>query len=135
MKNGFTLIELLAVIIILALLALLASTSVTKIVKDSREDLYQNQLISIKDTAEAWGADNLFKLPSAGECKYLTLSDLKESGLIDSDIKDPRTGELIPNDLKIKISTTLSSINKEITKYEVNPSDTTGCTHIDLTVE
>lgn len=135
MKNGFTLIELLAVIIILALLGLLASTSVTKIVKDSREDLYQKQLLSIKEAAEAWGADNLFKLPSAGECIYLTLLDLKEYGLIDSDVKDPRNGELIPDDLKVKITTTLSSVNKEITKYEVNPTDITGCTHINSITE
>ena len=63
-KNGFTLVELLAVIVILSLLALLTSTAVTKLVKDSKEDLYQTQIELIKASAEAWGADNIYKLPS-----------------------------------------------------------------------
>jgi len=67
LNNGFTLVELLAVIIILSLLALIASTAVTKIVKDTKEDLYKNQLTLIKSAAENWGAANLLKLPDAGE--------------------------------------------------------------------
>ena len=65
--------ELLAVIIILSLLALLANTSVTKVVKDSKVDLYNIQIENIKLAAESWGADNLYKLPNSGECKYLIM--------------------------------------------------------------
>ena len=81
-KRGFTLVELLAVIVILALLALLTSTAVTKIVKDSKENLSSVQIQNIKEAAEMWGADNLDKLPDAGDCNYITLGVLQDEGLI-----------------------------------------------------
>lgn len=126
-KKGFTLIELLAVIIILSLLALLTSTAITKIVKDSKEDLSDIQIQSIKSAAEAWGADNLDKLPSAGNCAFITVDDLKEYGSLDPEITDPKTNELISDDLKIKITGTTGRYNNLIITYEVNPTDVNGC--------
>lgn len=133
-KKGFTLVELLAVVIILALLALLTSTAVTKLVKDSKEDLYNTQIALIKSAAESWGADNLLDLPDSGECSYLTLADLKGYGLIDSDITDPRNNEPFSDDLKIKITTTLSSYGKPVTDFEVNPESIDGCSHFYLQI-
>ena len=127
-KRGFTLVELLAVIIILSLLALLTSTAVTKLVKDAKGDLNTTQIELIKSAAQTWGADNLTGLPSDGECSYLTLKNLKDYGLIDSNLKDPNTNEKISDDLKIKISTTKNqNSGKLITTYEVNPQSVDGC--------
>ena len=72
-KKGFTLVELLATIIVLGLLTLLASTSVTKVLKESKGDLYTTQIKLVKSAAEAWGAENIDKLPNSGDCKYLTI--------------------------------------------------------------
>ena len=83
-KKGFTLVELLAVIVILALIGLLTSTSITKLVKDSKNDLNENQILAIKSAAQIWGADNINKLPDSGECIYLTLKILKDNGLLDN---------------------------------------------------
>lgn len=126
-NKGFTLVELLAVIIILSLLAILASTSVSKIVKDSKNDLYDTQINLIKSAAEAWGADNLYDLPDDGTCKYLTLRDLKQYGLIDSQIKDPRTNELFPNKLLIKITGKKNSFGLNNVTYEVDSTDIENC--------
>ena len=126
-KRGFTLVELLAVIVILALLALLTSTAVTKIVKDSKENLSSVQIQNIKEAAEMWGADNLDKLPDAGDCNYITLGVLQDEGLIDNSIIDPKNSEEISSSLKIKISTTLSTSGNLITNYEVNPNSVEGC--------
>ena len=127
-KRGFTLVELLAVIIILSLLALLTSTAVTKLVKDSKGDLNMTQVELIKSAAQTWGADNLTGLPAAGECSYLTLANLKDYGLLDSNLKDPNTNEKISDDLKIKILTTKNqNSGKLITTYEVNPESVDGC--------
>ena len=129
-NKGFTLMELLAVIIILSLLALLANTSVTKVVKDSKVDLYNIQLENIKLAAESWGADNLYKLPDSGECKYLTVGDLKNYGLLDSELKDPRNNTDISDSLKIKVSSELTDHGTNIINYEVNPSNIETCTSI-----
>lgn len=126
-NKGFTLVELLAVIIILSLLALLASTSVSKIVKDSKTDLYDTQIKLIQSAAEAWGADNLYDLPEAGTCKYLTLFDLKQYGLIDPEVKDPRSNELFPNELLIKISGEENKFGLNNITYEVNPNNVEEC--------
>lgn len=125
--RGFTLVELLAVIIILSLLALLATTAVTKMVKDSKEDLYQNQILSIQQAAEVWGADNLSKLPDEGGCRIITLRQLKAYGLLDSSIVDPRTNEEIPDSTVVKISTIRGTYNNLLTTYEVNPSSYDEC--------
>lgn len=126
-NKGFTLVELLAVIVILSLLALLASTSVTKMLKQSKEDIHDTQFIAIKSAAEIWGADNLDKLPLAGECKYLTLNDLKEYGIMDSSVKDSNTNKEVSDDLKIKITSKVGKKGNLVTSYEVDPEDITDC--------
>lgn len=129
-KKGFTLVELLAVIVILTALALITTTSITKILKDSKEDLYNTQIIALKSTVENWGSDNLDKLPEVDTCSYLTLKDLKEEGLMNYSIKDPRTNEEFPEDFKFKITTKLNKRGKKVTTYEVNPDSIDGCTYV-----
>ena len=129
-NKGFTLIELLAVIIILSLLAVLANTSVTKVVKDSKTDLYNIQLENIKLAAESWGSENLYKLPNSGECKILTVGNLKNYGLLDSKLKDPRNNSDIDDNLKIKISSKISDYGTNIINYEVNSNNIAECEYI-----
>lgn len=126
-KKGFTLLELLAIVVILALLAIISGTVFTKAVKESKEELYNKQLESIKLAAEAWGTENLLKLPDDGECKYITLKNLKEYGLLDKDIKNPKTNEEFSNELKIKITSKVT--NEGILRgiYEINPNNLNGC--------
>ena len=126
-KKGFTLVELLAVIIILALLAVIASTSVTKVVDDSKNDLATAQIKLIEDAAKTWGAENMSALPEGNSCIYLTLKDLKTYGLIDSDIKNPKTEKKLSNDLKIKITSKISNYNTQVLNYEVDPESVEGC--------
>ena len=131
-KRGFTLVELLAVIIILSLLALITTTAITKIVKDSKEELSDTQIALIKSTAEMWGADNIDKLPSIVSCSYLTLKDLKDLGIIDSSVIDPKTNQQISDNLIIKISATLGSSNNKVLTYEVDSNDINNCEHIQI---
>ncbi len=131
MRNkGFTLVELLAVVVIITLLSLLTVTSITKVVKSSKEDLYNNQIELIKSSAETWGADNIDKLPDAGECKYITVLDLKEYGLLDSKLMDSRTNKPISDNIKIKITSSNTGYGTLSTKYEINPSSVVGCTPV-----
>ena len=92
-KNAFTLIELLAAITILALLVLIAVPAVSKQLNDSKDTLYNSQISNIKTAAQAWGADNLFKLPEDDTCVTVTLGYLKDLGYLDVNITNPKTGE------------------------------------------
>lgn len=122
-NKGFTLIELLAVIVILSSLVLLVGTSVTKIVKTSKEDISDIQVKLIESATKNLVSDNINGLPGIGKCSYLTVSDLKEFGYLDSD-----SNENLNDDLKIKITTTRNSkTGKLITNYEVDVERIDGC--------
>lgn len=117
MKKGFTLAELLGVIIILGAVLLIITATFSNILKQSEEDLYNDQINSIKLALESWMSDN--QKPNVGEKVKLSLSQLKEAGLIDLEIKNPKTKELFPNDMVLEIFN-----NEGIIEYNVNVSGT-----------
>jgi len=125
-KKGFTLVELLAVVVILALIATLASTSIINVVKTSKSDLYDAQIELIKEAAKAWGAENLNLLPNSGKCKYITLNDLKEYGLLDKNMKNPNTNKEFEN-LNIKITSENTKYGTLNIEYIVDSDDVGGC--------
>lgn len=127
-KRGFTLVELLAIIVILSLLTLIGSTTVTKLVKNSKEKLYDAQIELIKVAAESWGSNNLDKLPvETGECKYITLKNLKTYGVLEDDIINPKTNKEFSDDMKIKITSTLTELGNLNFQYEVDSIDVSSC--------
>ncbi len=113
MKKGFTLAELLGVIVILGAVLLIISATFSTVLKQGEEDLYNDQINTIKLALEAWMSDN--QRPDLGEKITLSLSQLKEAGLIDIDIKNPKTKELFPNDMVLEIFN-----NEGIIEYNVN---------------
>ncbi len=121
MKKGFTLVELLGVIIIISLLALLTSVAVTKLVKDSKQQISNVQINLIKSSAEMWGADNLDRLPNKGECVYLSVSDLKNEGLLDN-------SEKLDDNIIVRIKNELNENGKEKLEYKIN-GVTAGCSN------
>ena len=118
-RKGFTLVELLTVVIILALIALLVVTGVTKLVKNSRENLSDIQLSSLKESASIWAVENTEFLPDDNECIYMTLGYLKDYGLVNEKVIDAKTSNDLSDNLFIKISAELSEYNKLIYNYEI----------------
>ena len=105
MKKGFTLAELLGVITILAIIATIVIPIVNKSIKSNKEKLYNSQLEEIKSGAEKWAYANLEMLPiEENESITITLYELKKGGFLTLDIRNPITGELIPNDMVITIT-------------------------------
>ena len=113
MKKGFTLAELLGVIVILGALMLVIIPLVSSAIKGADEELYNSQIESIKLSLESWMSDN--QRPNEGEYITLSLSQLKEAGLVELDITNPKTKELFPNDMILKIINNNGTI-----EYEVN---------------
>jgi len=104
MKKGFTLIELLAVIILLGIIGLLIFPILTNTISNSKEKLYEAQLEEIRLAAEKWAYLNTGVLPTVeNEEITITLQELKKSGLIGLDIRNPIDNELISNGLHIRI--------------------------------
>ena len=124
MKKGFTLVELLAVIAILGLLGLIAVPVVTNTIKKSRTDLYNVQISNIKDAAKVWASDNIASLPEeTNESTIVTLGTLKNNGLVESDIKDPRDKTLFSD------TDTCVVITKTSTGYNYVVSFDDDCTN------
>ncbi len=107
MKEGFTLVELLAVIILLGLLSLIAVPVVDKLIKDSEEDLYQNQINNIEASAKNWASENIFSLPeNVGDYVDKTICDLEKEGFLEVDIKNPKNDEIFYKDSYVRITKT-----------------------------
>ena len=114
-KKGFTLVELLAVIIILSLVLVIAVPSVNKYIKQSKEKAYDAQISTIIEAAQAYASTNLELLPNRENISVkVTLGQLKSSGLIKEEVKNPNDDKYFDDALTIKIKK-----NKENYIYEV----------------
>ena len=121
MKKGFTLAELLGVIILLGAIALIVVPLVSNSMKDSKETLYNDQIKSIELSLASWMSSN--QTPAEGETITLSLSQLKEAGLVELDITNPMTEELFPNDMILKITNNNGIIEYEISENGNNKED------------
>ena len=115
-KNGFTFAEMVGVVVVLGLLAAIVTPVVTKLIKNKRNDLYEQQIKSIEESARVWGAENISKLPDDGDGKItITLGELKRGGFADKDLTNPKNDQLFDDDKTIVI---ISNENGTI-KYTV----------------
>ncbi|MCI9233542.1 MAG: prepilin-type N-terminal cleavage/methylation domain-containing protein [Bacilli bacterium] len=103
-KSGFTLPEVLGVLTVLALLALLITPVVSKTIKNNKQKLYNVQIETIEKAAHDYAIKNTDILPEEGNTSYLTLGEIKRSGLLPEEVRNPITKELFPDDLQIEIT-------------------------------
>lgn len=123
--KGFTLVEVLGVIIVIGILALITYPIINNTIKENKESLYNTQLEKIKDAALGWSYTNVNMLPiDEGGTITITLLELKKAGLVELDIRNPKTGELLPNDMIITI--TYKNNNYEINVDGESGSDITN---------
>lgn len=114
MKNkAFTLVELLGVIIILGVIGLIVTFTVSNVLRDSRKSLCQSQLDSMIEATKVYIGQDTSKLPATGSSSMVTLGELIDSGLIETQydeennnyyVVNPETEQPFPDDLTIKVS-------------------------------
>ena len=101
MKKGFTLVELLGVIVILSVIGLLVTPLVLNVINESRNDVNDAQIQSIKRAAKNYTTDNVLNMKCESGCR-VTLEALIDGGYLESkDLKNAKTNESI--DLKSQV--------------------------------
>jgi len=103
-KKGFTLVEMIGVVIILSLIILIITPTISESLKGSRNRAYQVQIDEIESAARSWSIYNSDNLPEKDEEIIITLLQLKLGGFLSLDLKNPKNGELFPDDMQIKIT-------------------------------
>jgi len=121
MKKGFTLVELVAAIIILTVIGAIALPIVNSTIKNNKEKLYQAQLQEIEEATEKWAYKNRDLLPNNSETVTITILELKKAGLLPLDIRNPKDGELLPNDMEVTIT-----LKNNVYVYNVNEESGTN---------
>jgi len=127
-KKGFTLAELLGVIVIISIILLLVMIPITKNIQKGTNVIFESQLKIIQLGTDNWISDNITSLPQKeGEKITITVGMLKQEGFLEMDLKNPTTGECIPNNTEI-------TITKNQNSYEIYidiDSGTDECPDID----
>lgn len=117
-RKGFTLIELLGVIIILAVLFLIITPTITDLLMDSKDRMFTRNVNTILSGANDWAIDNAMLLPSEQDQKInITLGQLKQGGYVNSNIKNPKSGDLFNNDMIITITNIGSTAENKKIEY------------------
>nr|MBP3258888.1 type II secretion system protein [Bacilli bacterium] len=115
MKKGFTLVELLATLAVLSILLVIGTSSVAKIIKEHKQNLYNEQIESFEESAKLWSYKNTSLLPEDGSSLKITLGELETAKFVKSGIKNPLTGEYFGKDNYVCIFN-----NNESYTYEYN---------------
>lgn len=121
-KNAFTLIELIGVVVIIALVLLISVPSIIKTIKKSEENKITEFKNNIYMAAENYIETNRNLYPNlnnVGDMTTITVSKLKDAGLLKSDLKYPNTNENIDN-VVIKIYINSEGIFEYIYNYTDN---------------
>ena len=123
-KKGFTLVELLAVIIILSLVLVIAVPSVNKYIKQSKEKAYDAQISTIIEAAQAYASANSGLLPRKEEFVVkITLGQLKSSGLIKEEVKNPNDDKYFDDALTIEIKKKGETYTYDIVESTITTRD------------
>ncbi len=113
MKKGFTLVEVLAVITILGVLAVIVVPAVDRGIKNAKDDAYNKQKVSLLNSLEAWTKDNYDRFYSNDEI-VITLAELKQANIVDSDIRNPKTESCLSNAMRFVIKKTKNTYSYKI---------------------
>ena len=122
-KKAFTLVELIAVVAILGLIALVVYPAVGSVIRNAREETYNDQVSVVINAAKNWSINNATKLSDDGSIYSLSVDTLLEEGYITNDeVKDPRdSSKNLEGTVEIKYNNDTKSYDYT---YNDEPSET-----------
>lgn len=106
-KKGFTLIELIAVVALIAVTGLVVVISVSSMLKSQKDKDYKLYVDTILNSAELYVEQHRISYPELNEVNdsiYITVSDIIGANLLNADLKNPKTDEVISGDTRIKVT-------------------------------
>lgn len=105
-KKGFTLVELICVIGVLIILIGIFSFNMISSLKKNTEEQKSNVIAQIKSAADAYVAANpetVKKLYEGYGYVDIPVGDLRNDGTLSEEIKNPETGEIVPDDEVVRV--------------------------------
>lgn len=125
MKNkGFTLVELLAILVILGVLATIITPVVQKTLKANKEKVYEIMVEQVKDYTKDYLAKNTSVLPDEpGDTSIVKFIDLKKEGLLQINVVNPITGNIISNESVVRITKKNNNYVYEVDTYDLVDAD------------
>lgn len=117
-NRAFTLVELLSVVTILVILALIITPIIDSKIKSSKEKSYKIQIENIRMAGEAYFSDNYELKPQKNSYRTILLSQLITEGYISGNIKDPKTNEILDNELTIQAQNNSSGLTYYVCPIE-----------------
>lgn len=117
--RGFTLVELLAVIVLLVITLGITFPIVYDAIKQGNDTVNDTQINRILEAAYDWSISNPTYLPKEGDSITISLGQLKQAGLIDTNLRNSKTKKLFPNDMLVTIANVKGEEPEEVeyTKY------------------
>lgn len=106
-KKGFTLIELIVTIGIMILVGIVIVTNMSGILSKQNDEEYESFKKNLQDSAciyveTKWANNKRTTCKSQNNCS-VTINELINSGLIEDNLKDPSTGEVINKNRTISV--------------------------------
>ena len=127
-NRGFTLVELIAIIVVLAAIFSIALPIIVNSAKKAENQKYNLMVSVLCDAGKSYfytGETDL-DLSSSGNKGALLVNDLIESGLVESNTKNPKTGEFVSGDRLILERKNDSTISCEYQSLQKIPVPTTA---------
>lgn len=106
-KNGFTLIEITVCVLLLAIILVLVVPKVNTMISNSKKKSCDSIISTIEGSGKSYTYKHTYIVDTAiSNDGYFEISllDLQKEGLLDVDIENPFTNELIDNTNKLRIT-------------------------------
>ena len=120
MKKGFTLVELLGIIVVLGVIATIVTPVIQSTLTQNQDKVYNALIKQIEGNAKDYLEINTEKLPTAdGDEIQIKLGDIKASGLMQINVKNPKTDNIVSNESYVTITRTKNNYRYETTIYDL----------------